>query len=161
MNDYETVHQLNLAAFGNGPEAVIVDKLRATCENYLAFVAVENDIVVGHILFTPITLQGCQLLGMGLAPMAVLPSHQRKGIGSLLVRHAIKHLTEFGCPFIIVLGHPEYYPRFGFEPASNYKLTSQWQDIPDEAFMVLVLNSAALPKSGGVAKYHALFDKAM
>ena len=161
MNDYEAVHQLNLAAFENGPEAVIVDKLRTTCENYLAFVAVENDTVVGHILFTPITLKGCQSLGMGLAPMAVLPSHQRKGIGSLLVRHAIKHLTESGYTFIIVLGHPEYYPRFGFEPASNYKLTSQWEGVPDEAFMALVLNSKALPKDGGVAKYHALFDKAM
>jgi putative acetyltransferase len=98
---------------------------------------------------------------MGLAPMAVLPSHQRKGIGSRLVRHGLDHLRQSGCPFVIVLGHPEFYPRFGFEPASTYRLVSQWEGVPDAAFMVAVLDPGALPKKGGTARYRDEFDDAM
>lgn len=155
------VHHLNLAAFENGPEAGLVDALRSSCEEYLAFVAVEDGVVVGHILFTPVTVEGSDAAGMGLAPMAVLPAHQRKGIGSRLVRHALDHLRQSGCPFVIVLGHPEYYPRFGFEPASRYGLVSQWEGVPDAAFMVAVLDPDALPKEGGTARYRDEFDDAM
>jgi putative acetyltransferase len=117
--------------------------------------------VIGHILFTPVTVDGSNTVGMGLAPMAVLPSQQRKGIGSQLVRHGLDHLRQTGCPFVIVLGHPEFYPRFGFEPASRYRLGSQWEGVPDEAFMVAVLNADALPKAGGTARYRDEFDDAM
>ncbi len=159
--DQDAVHHLNLAAFENGPEAVLVDALRSSCKEYLAFVAVKDGVVVGHILFTPVTVDGSDAMGMGLAPMAVLPSHQRKGVGSLLVRHGLDHLRGTGCRFVIVLGHPEYYPRFGFEPASTYRLVSQWEGVPDEAFMVAVLNAGALPKAGGTARYRDEFDDAM
>jgi len=159
--DQAAVHHVNEIAFENGPEAALVDKLRISCEDYLAFVAVDQDAIVGHILFTPVTLDNSGLVGMGLAPMAVLPSHQKKGIGSLLVKHGISHLRESGCSFIIVLGHPEYYPRFGFELASNYRLSSQWEGVPDEAFMALIFNRDALPKAGGIARYRAEFDEAM
>ena len=159
--DQAAVLLLNEIAFANGPEAAVVDKLRADCDNYLSFVAVDEGVVVGQILFTPATLDNGGLVGMGLAPMAVLPSHQRKGIGSLLVRHGLAHLRQSGCPFIIVLGHPEYYPRFGFEPASRYKLLSQWEGVPDEAFMVVVFDSDALPKAGGIARYRGEFNEAM
>lgn len=159
--DRDAVHRLNLAAFDNGPEAALVDRLRSACPDYLAFVAVEDGAVVGHILFTPAAVDGCSAAGMGLAPMAVLPSHQRKGIGSRLVRHGLDCLRQAGCPFVIVLGHPEYYPRFGFELASNYKLRSQWEGVPDEAFMVIVFDAAALPQQGGVARYRNEFDEAM
>jgi putative acetyltransferase len=159
--DQAAVYHINELAFENGSEAALVDKLRISCDDYLAFVAVDQDAVVGHILFTPATLDNSVFVGMGLAPMAVLPSHQRKGIGSLLIQHGVKHLSESGCPFIIVLGHPEYYPRFGFELASNYKLSSQWEGVPDEAFMALVFNKDALPKVGGIARYRAEFDAAM
>lgn len=159
--DRHAVHNLNLAAFDNGPEATLVDKLRASCPDYLAFVAVEDGAVVGHILFTPATVDGSSVVGMGLAPMAVLPSHQRKGIGSQLVRYGIKHLRESSCPFIIVLGHPEYYPRFGFEVASKYHLRCPWDGVPDEVFMVTVADHNALPKVGGVARYRKEFDDAM
>ena len=159
--DQDVVHSLNLAAFENGPEAGLVDALRSSCKDYLAFVAVEDDAVIGHILFTPVTVDGSDVAGVGLAPMAVLPSHQRKGIGSRLVRHGLDHLRRTGCPFVIVLGHPEYYPRFGFEPASTYRLVSQWEGVPDEAFMVAVLDPGALPKEGGTARYRDEFDDAM
>jgi len=147
--DQEPVQHLNLAAFENGPEATLVDVLRASCKEYLAFVAEEDGVVVGHILFTPVTVDGSNSVGMGLAPMAVLPSHQRKGVGSRLVRHGVGHLRQSGYPFVIVLGHPEFYPRFGFEPASRYRLVSQWEGVPDEAFMVVVLDPDALPKRAG------------
>ena len=159
--DQNAVHRLNLAAFENGPEAALVDTLRASCQEYLAFVAVEDGVAVGHILFTPVTVDGSGAAGMGLAPMAVLPSHQRKGIGSRLVRHGLDHLRQSGCPFVIVLGHPEFYPRFGFESASRYRLISQWEGGPDEAFMIAVLNADALPKGSGTARYREEFDAAM
>ncbi len=159
--DRDAVHHLNLAAFENGPEAGLVDALRSSCKKYLAFVALEDGAVVGHILFTPVTVDCSDATGMGLAPMAVLPSHQRKGIGSRLVRHGLDLLRRSGCPFVIVLGHPEFYPRFGFELASTYQLVSQWEGVPDEAFMVAVLEGDALPKKGGTARYRDEFDAAM
>ena len=159
--DRDAVRHLNLTAFDYGPEAALVDKLRTSCKGYLAFVAVEDGTVVGHILFTPVTVDGSNVVGMGLAPMAVLPSHQRKSIGSQLVRHGLEHLRQSGCPFVIVLGHPEYYPRFGFEVASRYRLRCQWEGVPDEAFMVAVLDTDALPKAGGVARYRREFDDAI
>jgi len=159
--DQDAVRLINLAAFENGPEAAIVDKLRASCKDYLAFVAVEDDRIVGHILFTPVTIDDCDTVGMGLAPMAVLPSCQRKGIGSQLVRHGLQSLRQSGCPFVIVIGHPEYYPRFGFEPASKYQFVSQWEGVPDEAFMIVVFDGDALPRAGGIARYRDEFDEAM
>lgn len=159
--DQDAVHSVNQAAFNNGPESALVDRLRAGCEGYLAFVAVGAGTVVGHILFTPVTIDGCDAVGMGLAPMAVLPAHQRKGIGSQLVRHGLEHVRRSGCPFVVVLGHPEYYPRFGFDRASQYRLLSQWEGVPDEAFMVIVIDSRVLPKEGGTARYRHEFDETM
>ncbi|MBM3803552.1 MAG: N-acetyltransferase [Acidimicrobiia bacterium] len=158
--DRDAIHRLNLAAFDHGPEAFLVDRLRASCKEYLAFVAVEDGEIVGHILFTPATIDSSAAVGRGLAPMAVLPSHQRKGIGSRLVRHGLELLRSSHCPFVIVLGHPKYYPRFGFELASKYNLRSQWEGVPDEAFMVAVFNEDALPTQGGVARYRDEFNDA-
>ena len=78
-----------------------------------------------------------------------------------LVRHGLDHLQRTGCPFVIVLGHPAYYPRFGFEPASRYKLNCQWEGVPDEAFMVVVFERAVLPEDGGIVRYRGEFDEAM
>ena len=161
QSDSDAIYRLNMAAFDNGPEAALVDKLRASCEDYLSFVAVEDGVVVGHILFTPVTVEGCTTIGMGLAPMAVLPSHQRKGIGSQLVSHGLEFLRTIACPFVIVLGHPEYYPRFGFELGSKYRLVSQWEGVPDDAFMALIFDKAALPESGGTVRYMDEFNEAM
>jgi putative acetyltransferase len=159
--DRDAIRNLNLTAFDNGPEATLVDKLRAVCKDYLSFVATEDDTVVGHILFTPATIVGSNTLGMGLAPMAVLPSHQRRGIGTRLVQHGLEYLRQSKCPFVIVLGHPEYYPRFGFELASKYRIISQWEGVPDEAFMIAVFDSSGLPKDGGVVRYRGEFDESI
>jgi len=159
--DQDSIHRLNAAAFEDDAEADIVDKLRVSCDDFLSFVAVEDGTVVGHILFTPATVDDCDVVGMGLAPMSVLPSHQRRGIGSRLARHGLEHLRQSGCPFVIVLGHPDYYSRFGFERASKHRLLSQWDGIPDEAFMVVVFDGSALPATGGIARYLDEFDAAM
>jgi putative acetyltransferase len=92
--DREFVRRVNLDAFNDSSEAAIVEKLRDSCDDYLAFVAVEDGHVVGHIVFTPATLDGSGLVGMGLAPMAVLPARQRNGIGSQLVRHGLEHVRQ-------------------------------------------------------------------
>jgi putative acetyltransferase len=159
-DDVARVREINTLAFGQAAEAILVDKLRAHCSEALSLIA-EDDVVVGHILFTPVVIEnaGHPLVGMGLAPMAVHPDRQRNGIGSELVRRGLDILRERKCPFVVVVGHPQYYPRFGFEPASRRGLASQW-GIPDEAFMVLVLDETAMAGASGVARYRAEFDDA-
>ena len=104
---------------------------------------------------------GEPILGMGLAPMAVLPERQRAGIGSQLVREGLKRLRAASTPFVIVLGHPEYYPRFGFQPASRYGIQCQWEGVPDQAFMILIFHKPALRGVSGVARYRDEFDEAV
>ena len=163
LRDKDAVRAINLAAFEGGPEGDLVDALRESCPEHLSLVAEEEGRIVGHILFTPVTIDGHGLRvdGMGLAPMAVEPDRQRRGIGSLLVNRGIELVRNRGCPFLVVLGHPEYYPRFGFVLASTYGLRSQWQGVPDEAFMAMVFDSSGLPAGGGVARYREEFDAAM
>jgi putative acetyltransferase len=121
----------------------------------------EEDVVVGHILFTPVVIEsgGRGITGMGLAPMATLPDRQRRGLGSALVRRGLQILRERGCPFVVVLGHPEYYPRFGFDRASKHRLTSQWAVVPDSAFMVSILKESVMAGVSGVARYRDEFDE--
>jgi putative acetyltransferase len=87
-------------------------------------------------MFTPVQItEGNQKIqGIGLAPMAVLPLQQHRGIGTLLVKSGLQILQDKGYPFVLVLGHPGYYPRFGFQPASGFNIKSQWEGVPDEAF---------------------------
>ena len=90
--------------------------------------------------------------------MAVRPDRQRAGVGSRLVKRGLEILRERGCPFVVVVGHPEYYPRFGFEPASRHGLLSQWDGIRDEAFMALILDAPAMAGVSGVARYRGEFE---
>jgi putative acetyltransferase len=152
---------VNERAFGQPAEASLVDRLRDNCPTALSLVADDNGIV-GHILFTPVIVEAPdrKVVGMGLAPMAVEPAWQRQGIGTALVTHGLAALRERECPFVVVVGHPEYYPRFGFEPASAHLLRSQWDGIRDEAFMVLVLDTRAMDGVSGIARYRSEFDEA-
>ena len=129
----------------------------------LSLIALHGDQLIGHILFSPATIEGDHrvLEGMGLAPMSVLPDYQRKGIGSKLVRSGMDILEKNSCPFIIVLGHPHYYPRFGFETASKYGIGCQWESVPDEAFMILWLDKSKKKGVSGIAKYLEEFNEAM
>lgn|SRR5512143_3542894 len=161
--DINDVRTLNELAFGQPLEANIVDKLRDTCESVLSLVAIEKDKVVGHIFFSPAEIEGPHgvIKGMGLAPMAVLPDMQRRGIGTQLISKGVEELRKLRCPFIIVLGHHEYYPRFGFERASLYGITCQWEGIPDEAFMILWLDKSKAGHVSGIAKYREEFNEAV
>jgi putative acetyltransferase len=157
--DEAAIREVNEAAFGGPEEASLVDRLRSACGGYASFVAVDEGAVVGHILFTPITLAGATPGGMGLAPMAVPPARQGQGIGSQMVEYGIARLRGAGCPFVVVLGHPEYYPRFGFDKASRWSMKSPWDGVPDEAFMLLPLDVDALPSGGGVVRYRPEFSE--
>lgn len=161
--DASAVRTVNEQAFRQPEEANIVEKIRADCPNALSLVALCEGRIVGHILFSPATIEteGGLVDGMGLAPIAVLPQFQRQEIGSALVRHGLDLLAEQACPFVIVLGHPDYYPRFGFERASTYGLKSQWDGVPDEAFLVLFLDDSLKPQVRGIARYRSEFDEAM
>jgi putative acetyltransferase len=161
--DIAAIRVVNEAAFEESAEADIVDVLRDACPDILSLVAESDGEIVGHILFSPVTIEdGPQSMqGMGLAPMAVTPNHQRQGIGSKLVEAGLEILREQGRPFVIVLGHPEFYPRFGFVPASRQGLRSQWESVPDAAFMVVVLDEASMVGVTGVARYRDEFDAAM
>ena len=160
--DYTEVRRINELAFGRPAEADLVDKLRQACAEAVSLVAEDHDLVVGHILFTPVVVETAnqRAVGMGLAPMSVLPGRQRQGIGSQIVTRGLDILRERQCPFVVVVGHPEYYPRFGFEPSSRHGLASQWEGIPDAAFMTIILDARAMAGVSGVARYRDEFNDA-
>lgn len=156
--DHAAVHALNAAAFETPAEADLVDRLRREARPLVSLVAEHEGTVVGHILFTPVELPGHpDLRLMALAPMAVAPAHQSRGIGSALVRDGLERCRHFGTDAVIVLGHPGYYPRFGFTPASRWDIRSPY-DAPDEAFLALELRAGALEGRSGVVKYHRAFE---
>jgi putative acetyltransferase len=158
-SDLQEIRIVIQSAFGQTEEADIVDKLRQDCPNRILLVAASENQVVGQVLFTPVTIQAKEriITGMGLGPMAVLPGFQRQGMGSQLVRAGLALIKKRKYPFVIVLGHPTYYPRFGFVPASRYGIRSEYESVPDEAFMILLLDRAAPESVSGVAKYRPEF----
>jgi putative acetyltransferase len=157
--DIAAIRALNDAAFGQPQEGRIVDALRANGGLLLSLVATVDDRVVGHIAYSPVTIEteGQTITGAGLGPMAVLPELQRRGIGSRLVEAGNQRMRDTGQPFIIVLGHAEYYPRFGFKPASTFGVRCEWE-VPDEVFMLLVLDEAKLRGISGLARYREEFS---
>lgn len=166
LADYFIIYTINERAFGRPDEAILVDKLRARLgrreDDWLSLVAESDGQVVGHILFTPARLVldgGGEVHGMGLAPLAVLPEYQGQGVGAALSEGGLEILRQRGCTFVIVLGHPDYYPRFGFRPASQFGIRSQWPGVPDAAFMALILDEAVLAKAEGIAWYQPEFDE--
>jgi putative acetyltransferase len=152
--DAEAVSTVNAAAFGRPDEARLVERLREHAQLYLGLVALADGTVVGHILFTPVTLHCYQAPStvMALAPMAVLPAWQRRGIGSALVREGLEACRAAGQDVVVVVGHPAFYPRFGFVPARPLGLMSE-PPYPDEAFMVAELTPGALRGRRGVILY--------
>jgi putative acetyltransferase len=153
--DVAAIRDVNKRAFGQDLEGNIVDALRSNVAVLLSLVATLNSEVVGHIMYSPITVG--EVTGAALGPMAVLPGRQRQGIGSKLIKTGNRKLKDAGYPFIIVLGHPNYYPRFGFQPASTFGIKCEW-NVPDGVFMLLVLDEAKMQGVSGLAKYRHEFS---
>jgi putative acetyltransferase len=155
--DHPDVRVLNRAAFESGAEAKLVDALRERARPLVSLVAEREQVVIGHILFSPVALTGhADLKIMGLAPMAVGPRHQRRGVGTALVRAGLEHCQRLGSGAVVVLGHPEYYPRFGFVPSTRFGIKSEYE-VPEEAFMALELRPDYLRGKAGTIRYHAAF----
>ena len=159
--DIDAIHQVNLQAFGRPGEAQVVDSLRENSPIFFSFVARVEGRVVGHVLFTSahiVQADDWTISGLGLAPLAVLPQYQGMRIGSALCREGLNRIQPEAYPFVIVLGHPGYYPRFGFERASRYAIHCAYKDVADEAFMIKILNPEKMTGVTGVAYYRPEFD---
>ena len=157
-DDLAAVRAVNEAAFETAAEANLVDALRGTAQPLVSLVAELSGSVVGHILFSPVTLapqSGLTLMGLG--PMAVLPAYQRQGIGSALVSEGLARCKALGCDAVVVLGHPAYYPRFGFVAASRYGIRSEY-GVPDDVFMILELRPGSLRGVSGKVSYDEAFS---
>lgn len=152
--DFSTVFTIHQRAFGRPEEAELVEKLRSAADPQISLVAELNGQVVGHIFFSPVTITDgdSSFVALGLAPMAVLPELQNQGVGSLLVKAGLDAVRCMQQHLVVVLGHPEFYPRFGFEIASRKGLRCEFP-APDEAFMVIELDPDALRGRTGIVKY--------
>jgi putative acetyltransferase len=155
-DDVAAVREVNRLAFGQEQESNIVDALRTNGAALLSLVATVDGQVVGHIMFSPLTVAE-NVKALVLGPMAIAPEYQRQGIGTRLIEAGNRKIKDAGYPFIIVVGHAEYYPRFGFRRASEYGIKCEW-DVPDEVFMLLVLNEAKMQGASGLAKYRHEFS---
>ena len=155
-SDIAAIRDVNRRAFGQDQESNIVDALRSNGAILLSLVATLNDRVVGHIVYSTISVEG-EIVGAALGPMAVLPEYQRQSIGSKLVEAGTRKIKDKGYPFIIVLGHSHYYPRFGFMPASDRGIECEWE-VPKDVFMLLVLDQKRMRGVSGLAKYRPEFS---
>lgn len=157
--DLSAIHAVNAQAFETGEEARLVDALREAGAIELSLVAVDGDRVVGHICFSPATIDRGMVRAnlVCLAPMAVEPGRQRQGVGSALVREGLERLRERRHVAIVLVGHPDYYPRFGFVRGSSFGLRCSFE-CPDEAFMAMELEPGALAGlQGGVVRFRPEF----
>ena len=157
-DDVEGIHAVIEAAFPTNAEARLVDALRESGSLLISLVAEDQGELVGHIAFSPVSLAGATD-GLGLAPLAVSPQSQRHGIGAQLVKAGLAQASESGAGFVVVLGDPAYYSRFGFATASGFGLSDQYNG--GTAFQVIELRLGSIPKSGGLVEYapeFALFE---
>ena len=159
LEDKEAVRFVNEQAFGRAGEANLVELLHAKHKVVLSLVAVQEEQIVGHILFCPVVIEGKpeSYAAVGLGPMSVLPQFQGQGIGSALVRSGFVALRQIH-QVVIVLGHPEFYSRFGFSPASSFGIGCQF-DVPDEAFMLAELLPDVIAGRSGTVIYPPEFNE--
>ncbi len=162
-HEYEAIIAVHTLAFGQPNEANLVELLRDSPAFIpeLSIVAVQGNAVVGHILFTIATIKkkdGSSFKVLALAPMAVIPSFQQEGIGSMMVEEGLKRAALMSYPGVVVLGHAEYFPMFGFLPAVNWGIRCPYDDVEDENWMALELKPNGLANARGVVVYPKEFD---
>jgi putative acetyltransferase len=156
-NDVPKIRIINMTAFGSRTEADIVDVLRSNGPRAISLVAAEDATLLGHIMFSPVDVpEAPDLQAMALGPMAVTPERQRTGVGSALVRAGLEECRRAGAAAVFVVGHPSYYPRFGFAMASTLGFRCEF-DVADDAFMVSELAPGALLGRSGVVHFHKAF----
>jgi len=153
--DFKDIYEINKQAFKQKDESELIERIRIS-KNFvpeLSLVAEEDGKIIGHILFSKIKIIGEEEYeSLALAPMAVLPELQKQGIGGKLIKEGLNKARELGFNSVIVSGHKDYYPRFGFERASKWNIKCPFQ-VPDEAFMATELNAGALANKSGIVEY--------
>ena len=157
--DHVAIHAVHTAAFCRPHEGNLVGALRRAEALTLSLVAIQDGRIVGHIAFSPVTVTSSTttIEALGLGPLAVLPAYQRNGIGAQLVNVGLAACRATPYGVVVVLGHPYYYPRFGFTTAKHYGIV--WEhNVPEGAFMVQELKEGALGQIQGVVKYRPEFD---
>jgi putative acetyltransferase len=159
--DSRAIASVHRSAFDTDAEARLVEALIAEGDGVISLVAVENAVVVGHVLLSTVTIgrAGSAAEALSLAPIAVRPDSQRSGIGSALVQASLDAAREQEWGSVVVLGHPGFYPRFGFEPATPRGILPPWPDVPEDAWMVAELSPGALDGVAGVAAFPRPFEE--
>lgn len=156
--DVVAISSVNETAFETAAESDLVKALRAQASPLVSLVAEDGGKIIGHIMFSPVKLaEYPRLKLMGLAPMAVAPEHQRRGVGGALVRAGLDVCRKLGVDAVVVLGHPQYYPRFGFTQADRFGIECEY-DAPAEAFMAIELKPGVLREVSGVVEFHTAFS---
>jgi len=162
--DYPEIKRINDVAFGQQTEGILIEKLRLEPAYIrdLSLIALLNGKPVGHILFFPVNIENGEQStpSLSLAPMAVDPAYQNQGIGSQLVEYGIRQARDAGVSSLVVLGHPGFYPRFGFMPASRWGITSPWE-LPEDVFMAMELSDDALKGVSGKVIFSSVFNEAI
>ena len=160
--DQASIYYVNQQAFGRNQEADLVDKLRQRGILTTSLVAVQDTAIVGHIAFSPVEIasEESSFGALTLAPIAVLPAHQNKGIGSQMVIAGLEECHRLGHEIVVLAGHPNYYPRFGFVPAYAKGIECEFQ-VPDEAWMIAELKQGALAGRRGKVKFQPELREAM
>ena len=160
--DVDSIRYVNDQAFGPEDESKLIEKLRKRGVLTISLVAVQDGEIVGHIAFSPVVIESglSSFEAITLAPIAVLPAYQRKGIGSQLVRAGLEECRRLGHEIIVVLGHPAYYPRFGFVLARPKGIDCEFE-VPEEAWMILELQEGALAGRRGKVRFQPEFKEAM
>jgi len=163
-DDYDAIRELTVDAFtnsefGHNGEADFIEALRKSPQ-HLSLVASVEQSVVGHVMFSQVVMRRAEQerIGVGLAPMSVHPTHQRKGIGSSLVKSGLDRLFSQGCDFAVVLGHPNFYSRCGFRIAAETNASHGFAGIPQDCFLICWNPAShADADSGGLVYYDTVF----